>query len=139
MTDAVDPAGVLDRYGIRTVILRALYDDSGRILPVVPWLAAHAGWVPVRASDGLVFVRREDFGAPGLGRDAIWRYVLWETDVAEAEEPGRPHLDYSRGMAYLGLGEAGQARASFRRALARHPEWAARYAGPMAIAGVPVP
>lgn len=124
-----DAEAILARLGTRTVVVRALYYNSGRLLPLVSWLLERPEWALVRATDALVFVRTPlSGGISPLPSGHAWQYVLWEADVKAAEGVVAPHLEYSRGIAWFRQGLHDQARAAFGRGLARHPEWADHYA-----------
>jgi hypothetical protein len=123
-----DAEAILARLGTRTVVVRALYYNSGRLLPLVAWLLERPEWALVRATDALVFVRAPlPSGVAALPAERAWHYVLWEADVKAAEGANAPHLEYSRGIAWFRLARHDQARAAFGRGLARHPEWADHY------------
>lgn len=123
-----DAEAILARLGTRTVVVRALYYNSGRLLPLVAWLLERPEWALVRATDALVFVRAPlPGGVSALPAERAWDYVLWEADVKAAEGASAPHLEYSRGIAWFRLARHDQARAAFGRGLARHPEWADHY------------
>ncbi|MBI5014191.1 MAG: hypothetical protein HZB55_01710 [Deltaproteobacteria bacterium] len=89
LENAQGAEGILERRGIRTIVLRALFYDSGRLLPLVEWLLSRPDWSLVRANDALVFVRAPlpERLEPLHPREA-WRYVLWEADVKAFEGGG---------------------------------------------------
>ncbi|MBI5444619.1 MAG: hypothetical protein HY900_25820, partial [Deltaproteobacteria bacterium] len=129
--------GILERRGIRTIVLRALFYDSGRLLPLVEWLLSRPDWSLVRATDALVFVRAPlpERLEPLHPREA-WRYVLWEADVKAFEGGDPPFLDYSRGLAWLRLGRWPEGRAAFERAAVGHPEWRDAYGPYLSALGI---
>jgi hypothetical protein len=137
LENAQGPEAILERYGIRTILLRSLFYDSGRLLPIVPWLLARPDWTLVRATDALVFTRAPlPPGVEPLAPAAAWRAVLWEVGVKESEGTGEAHLDFSRGIALLGLGDVPAAKAAFSRAVGVHPEWGGFYAPYLGILGI---
>jgi hypothetical protein len=119
---------VLDEQGICTVVIRTLYQGSGRLLPVVPALLYHPGWKLVRASDALVFVRATDSpGLPALSPVEGWRTVAWECEVLERTGRYAPHLPYNRARAAWMQGDADGARRWWAKALDEAPELAEAY------------
>ncbi|MHB8762939.1 MAG: hypothetical protein ACYDA8_01135 [Deferrisomatales bacterium] len=132
-----DPWEVLERRGTRLVVARALFYNSGRLLPLVPWLLTRPEWALVRASDALVFARRPlPETVSELPPAEAWRYVLWEAGVKAAEGGSPPHLGYSRGIAQHHLGRREEARREFARAAAEHPGWGGYYGGYLGTYGV---
>lgn len=121
--EADDYAGILDRLGIRTILLQPFYQNSGRLLPVVRLLLADRRWILVDASDALVFVRAADLnGLAPLSGQAGWQLVLLQADRIGRLEPDKPHLDFTRGMALLALGRIVDARSAFLRGFEQAPE-----------------
>lgn len=137
LDNARDVEAILQRRGIRTVVLRALFYDSGRLLPLVEWLLGRPDWSLVDATDALVFIRAPlPSGVEPLPPREAWRYVLWEADVKGAEGSYAPHLDYTRGVAWFQLARWGEARLSFQRAAVLHPEWRQAYVPYLTAAGL---
>ncbi len=128
VVDLLGPEPVLARYGFGTVLLQALYRDSGRILPAVGFFLEHPGWRLVHASDALVFARLPlPPGLEPLRAAEAWREVLREVEGLRGARPEPPHLLYARTVALDRLGERLAAAASLREAMAAHPELAAYY------------
>lgn len=124
------PEETLARRGFRTIILSPLFEYSGAILPVVPWLLEHPGWRLVRATDALVFVRAPlPPGIAALDPADGWRAVLRRIDVVARRGAPSPHLAYSRAIADYWLGDLVAARRAWAEAAARNPGGAARYPG----------
>jgi len=127
LVSAAEPEAVLSRRGFRTVLLQALYRNSGRLAPAVPWLLAHPGWRLVRASDALVFARVPlPEGLRPLAAAEAWRHVLRMAEVARTSRPEPEHALYSRALALWQLGDPAAAEAA-AEAVAAHPELAGRY------------
>lgn len=115
--------GILDRHGIRTILLRPFYFNNGRLLPVVRILLADRRWVLVDASDALVFVRVADLnGLTALPAAAGWQLVLRQADRLGRLDPNMRHLDFTRGVALLSLGRVDDARIAFKRGFEQAPE-----------------
>lgn len=121
-------AQILDRYGIRTILLQPFYENSGRLHPVVRTLFADRRWVLVDASDALIFVRTTDQnGLTALPAEAGWQLVLRQADRLGRLDPNMNHLNFTRGIALLSLGRVDEARIAFRNGFAQAPELTERY------------
>jgi hypothetical protein len=129
LTDGVGLWPLLDRYGINTVITRGCYLSSGRIFPNVLMLLAHPNWRLVFAADALVFTRanvRQEVAT--LAPVAGWDYLLREVTHLEWVDPDRPHLRFTKALAFYNLGRIEEARREFFLAVAAHPELEKYYA-----------
>lgn len=126
--DGVGYGSILERYGIRTILLQPFYLNSGRLHPVVRNLFSDRRWVLVDASDALVFVRTTDQnGLTALPVEAGWQLVLRQADRLGRLDPNMNHLDFTRGIALLSLGRVDEARIAFRRGFDNFPELVDRY------------
>jgi hypothetical protein len=123
-----DPRPVLERYGFRTALVRTTWLNSGRLLPIVPWMLHSPDWRLVRASDGLVFARVPlPAGVVELSPRDAWAVVLREAELAL--EQGEPPLDaqFTRAIALLQLGERSGAREAFELGRRAAPLLARQY------------
>lgn len=137
LCEADAPSEILNRLGIRTVVMRSFYLSSARIFPIYYWLLHQSDWRLVRATDALVFVRDPlPFGVVEISHEKAWRYVLWETDIKSSIGGNEPHLNYSRGVAFYSMGDIERSRDAFTDALSLHPEWANYYARNLIMAGL---
>lgn len=138
VSEGESPSEVLDRRGIRGVITRAVYYDSGRVFPLVFWLLGRPEWRLVRATDALVFAREPlPAGVVPLDPRQAWRYLLWENEVNAAEGGDRPHYRYNRALAWNALGDGARALVELQAAIARSGGWAGYYLPAFSGRGLP--
>ena len=120
-------AGVLDRYGVNTVITRTCYDDTGGPVQLVESIAVHPGWALVHADDtALVYLRRGDRTRELVARFERDRSEAYRTMLAEAsrmyrEDGGRSRALLAMARASMYLGDKKGALDNYRRFLERHP------------------
>ncbi|HEX9241073.1 MAG TPA: hypothetical protein VF875_01395 [Anaeromyxobacter sp.] len=133
-----DPGPVVERYGFRTALVRSIWNNSGRLLPVVPWLLGNPEWRLVRATDGLVFARAPlPAGMEPLPSRDAWRVVLREAELALEQGELPPDAPFTRSIALLQLGARREALEAFEQGRRASPEVASRYAALGAAVGAP--
>ena len=113
---------VLDRYGIRTIILPGVSPSVGRIFPLILRLAQDPRWLPVYADEtALVLCRDTDL--PTLPRRVIFEHVASRCDSLLAAKPAVPApFLVSLGAARFWLGDRSGAAAALGSALQLDPE-----------------
>lgn len=122
-----NPEGPLARRGIRTAVLQPMY-SSGRLLQAVPWFLQSPGWRLVRATDALVFAAEPlPPGVAPLPSAEAWRAVLARADVLADQADAPRHLDFTRALALLQLGDARAAAEAWARGRREHPALAREY------------
>lgn len=123
------PGAVLERRGFRTVLLQPLFRNSARIAPAVFWFTSNPGWRLVHASDALVFtVAPLPPGVSELPRREAWRVVSRYADLLAEQNEWPPHVEFTRAIALLELGDARAALAAYERGVRAAPVVARQYA-----------
>lgn len=126
----------LRKYGFNTILLQAMYFNSGRLFPAVRWLLRSPEWKLVQASDALVFVRKDASSLPALPADRAWEYILSEANRRVRWQTTASHLPYVRALAYAHLRDAENARRVLDAAVKRHPDLFSYYAVDLLSLGV---
>ncbi|PLX95978.1 MAG: hypothetical protein C0621_02700 [Desulfuromonas sp.] len=121
---------LLNKYEIETILIRPLYLDSGRTFPLVTRLLFSRHWRLVDAQDALVFVRKDLF--PELKTLPLaegWRLIIRQAEALKRNDPRfeHPHLDFTRGLAYMAVGEYTLAQNAFQKGKEEFPEIAKQY------------
>jgi hypothetical protein len=95
---------VLDRYGVNTIILPATLPYSGILIPLVPVLADHPGWILAATEErAMLFLRNS--ALPQLPKEHILdKQLVWKQIISEAEKTINKYPDHP--MAYQALGRA---------------------------------
>lgn len=111
-----DSESLLERHGIRTVILPGASLSTGRTYPLVLRLAQDPRWQPVYADERAVVFSR-GAAAPALPRRAVYEHLVGLTGRLLAEQPPLPaQVLLSRGRALFWLGDHAGALAALREA-----------------------
>jgi len=123
IVDGTDPAAAVARFGISTILMQPLYFNSGRIVPGLFWLLQNPDWLPVHASDAVVFMRRPlPAGVSPLTPADVWRSLQHHIELLAPGMPDRPHLSYSRAVAAFFGGNGSIARLALGEGMRQHPE-----------------
>ncbi len=103
----------LDRFGIRTVITRTCYDDTGGPIPLIDALADSDEWIPVYSDDiALIFIRKDSVEL--INGHKVPRAAIYKTMQTEAERLyGR---DRSRTRALLAIGRSSLRLGQYQKA-----------------------
>ncbi len=118
---------LLERHGVRTILLRTHYHNSGRLFPLLHWLQISPRWTLVHASDALVYALDPPPQLPSLSKREGWRFALREARSRIADGGDGAHLRWTVGVCLLQLGETERARAAFAAARRDHPELVPAY------------
>ncbi len=121
------PAEPLSRRGISTALVQPMY-SSGRLLQAIAWFLRSPRWRIVRATDALVFAAEPlPTGLEPIPPSEAWKAVLRAADVLEDQAERPPHLDFTRALALVQLGDRQAALEAFERGRQRFPRAAEQY------------
>ncbi len=120
---------LLADYRVAAVATRATFPYSGRIIPLVPKLAADPAWLLARQEEGgLLFLRRSALNDPArvppLDAQLVWRQVIRETARTLGDYPARAAAWRSRGDAFFMLNDKAGAAEAYGRVLSLDPDHA---------------
>lgn len=119
---------LFERYSINTVLIQALYVNDGRIFPLVQRLLFDPGWILVRATDALIFVRKGQVGqADELPIAEAWKFVLRQAESLAKHDPDAQHLEFTRATAHFNLGDKSKAVQAFNAGVEKFPAVASQY------------
>ena len=101
LTANKDWEGMLDRYEVNSIILPATLPYSGILIPLVPVLADHPGWILAATEErAMLFLRNG--AAPGLPEERILdKQLVWKQIISEAEKTIEKYPEHP--MAYQAL------------------------------------
>ena len=112
----------LDSEGINTVLIKSVFQNSGRIYPLVHILNFSPNWRLLEASDALVFTRTGlSPEVDSIGDTSLWGFVDRESRMIIDFGRDAPHAKYSIALANLKMGKHDEGRALFIEAMADEP------------------
>ena len=118
---------VLDRYDVNSIIIPATLPYSGMLIPLVPILADHTGWILAATEErAMLFIRNRV--VPRLPEKKILdKRLVWQQIISEAEKniekyPKHPMAYRALGRARLRSGKPVEAINPLRRYLQLRPD-----------------
>ena len=112
----------LDSEGINTILIRSVFQNSGRIYPLVHILRVAKNWRLLDASDALVFTRATlSPEVETIDGSRLWSFVERESRMITGLGREAPHAGYSRAVALLMLGNIEESRLLFKEAMEKAP------------------
>lgn len=118
---------ILDRYEVNSIILPATLPYSGQLIPLVPHLADHPGWILAATEErAMLFLRN---GAVPrlpktrqLDKRLVWKQIIKEAEKNIEKYPEHPMAYLALGRARLRSGKRSEAIAPLRRYLQLRPD-----------------
>lgn len=133
---AGEGAAVIEKWGFRTVVLQPLFRNSGRLVPGLGWFLSNPEWKLVHAHDALVFARVPlPAGVTEVPAVQAWQVILRHAAVVKEQNDLPAHVDYTRSIALLRLGDLPGARDAYLAAWDAAPSAASDYPGLAQVVG----
>lgn len=130
---------VLERRSVGTVLLEPIWRNSGQLMPAVGWFLSSPAWQLIRASDSLVFVRKDSVdGGDAVPADLAWRVVEERVRVVMRQAEPPTHAPFTLAIARMRQGDEEGARRMIAKAAAADPATGRFYAGLAEYLGEPV-
>jgi tetratricopeptide (TPR) repeat protein len=117
----------LERYNVNTIVIPATLPYSGMLVPLVPVLAEHPGWV-LAATDkkALLFFRRDLMprlpAKYRLDKKQVWHQIIHEARTVIENHPDHPKAYLALGQAQLRMGKRKAAIEAYRRYVHLRPD-----------------